>query len=89
MTQQLSVEPSLSIRMDLPMRLFLPPRFCMNEDIVYVTLLPESPVVIFDGSSVPLVSVSVMCGSCKGLKAGPMLSQALVVVSRSPYLWIV
>lgn len=89
MTQQVSSVPSLSIRMDLPMRLFLPPRFCMNADIVYVTLLLESDVPTVYESSVPLVSVSVMCGSCKGLKTGPMLSQPLVVVSRSPYLWIV
>ena len=61
----------------------------MNADIVYATsvLALEAPRV--DESSVPLVSVSVMCLSCKGLKTGPMLSQPEVVVSRSPYLWTV
>ena len=62
----------------------------MNADIVYATsvLALEAPKV--DESSVPLVSVSVMCGSCKGLKTGPTLEQIKFSSSRiSPYLWMV
>ena len=80
----------MSIRMDLPMRLFLPPRFCMNADIVYVTLVLASADPTVYESSVPLVSVSVMCGSCKGLKTGPTLEQTkFSSSSTSPYLWMV